>query len=43
MHDLKKSHKFCTVEEGGALVILLESWSMSTKMLSQFALEKINS
>ena len=37
MPDLKESHKFSTVEEGGALVISLESRSMSTKMLSQFA------
>ena len=43
MPDLKESHKFSTVEEGGALVISLESRSMSTKMLSQFALEKMNS
>ena len=37
MPDLKESHKFSTVEEGGALVISLDSRSMSTKMLSQFA------
>ena len=29
--DLKEFHKSSTVEEGGALVISLESWSMSSK------------
>ena len=36
--DLKEFHNSSTVEEGGALVISLESWSMSSKILSQFAL-----
>ena len=37
--DLKEFHKSSTVEEGGALVISLESRSMSSKILSQFAMK----
>ena len=33
--DLKEFHKSYTVEEGGALVISLESWSMSSKILEK--------
>ena len=41
MPVLKVSHKSSTVEDAGELVISRESWSMSSKMLSVFALEKM--
>ena len=41
MPVLNVFHKSSTVEEVGALVISMESWLMSSRILSQFALEKM--